>query len=83
MQICHRGASRDAVLVYSPLSARHHERHLHDALVSLTLWCCGPMQVDVSAVGEVDFRSWEGWVHSRARTLVLGMQVCLRRQLPA
>ena len=35
----------------------------------------GPVQVDVSAVGEVDFRSWEGWVHSRARTLVLGMQV--------
>lgn len=31
--------------------------------------------MDVSAVGEVDFRAWEGWVHSRARTLVLGMQV--------
>jgi hypothetical protein len=34
------------------------------------------VQVDVSAVGEADFRAWEGWVHSRARTLVLGMQVC-------
>ena len=32
------------------------------------------VQVDVSAVGEDAFRAWEGWVHSRARTLVLGMQ---------
>ena len=29
-------------------------------------------------MGEVDFRAWEGWVHSRARTLVLGMQVRCR-----
>ena len=27
-------------------------------------------------MGEADFRAWEGWVHSRARTLVLGMQAC-------
>ena len=29
-------------------------------------------------MGEADFRAWEGWVHSRARTLVLGMQVILK-----
>ena len=34
----------------------------------------------MSAVDEADFRAWEGWVHSRARTLVLGMQArCDRR----
>ena len=31
-------------------------------------------QIEVSAVTEADFRTWDGWVHSRLRQLVMRVE---------
>ena len=32
------------------------------------------VQIEVSAVTEADFRTWDGWVHSRLRQLVMRVE---------
>jgi poly(A) polymerase Pap1 len=32
------------------------------------------MQIEVSAASEADFRTWDGWVHSRLRQLVMRVE---------
>ena len=34
------------------------------------------LQVTIAAVSEDDFKKWEGWVHSRLRMLVQGVETC-------